>query len=285
MDIGPARGRARARLAGAVVADSARALLARETGHAPVLYFPPADVAMARLRATERRTRCPYKGEARYWTVEAGGRAAENAAWSYPAPIAAAAALKARVAFYPDKLEVGLEEAGGGAAVTDDAAMFAGMMGAGARLLGVDLGAKTIGLALSDPGRVVASPRETLRRGRLRVDSARIAALCAREGVGGLVVGLPRHMDGGEGARAESARAWTANLAARLSLPALMWDERLSTAAVERAMIAAGMSRRRRAARVDRAAAAYILQGALDALRSAGGRVNAPPAAPRRRGG
>lgn len=284
VEIGPARGRARARLAGAVVADSARALLACETGHAPVLYFPPADVAMARLRATERRTRCPYKGEARYWTVEAGGRAAGNAAWSYPAPIPAAAALKAHVAFYPDMLEVGLEEGGGGA-VTDDAAMFAGMAGAGARLLGVDLGAKTIGLALSDPGRAVASPRETLRRGRFRGDSARIAALCAREGVGGLVVGLPRHMDGGEGARAESARAWAANLAARLSLPALMWDERLSTAAVERAMIASGMSRRRRAERIDRAAAAYILQGALDALRVVGTRVTAGPAGPRRRGG
>ncbi len=270
VEIGPARGRARARLAGAVVADSARALLARETGHAPVLYFPPADVAMARLRPTERRTRCPWKGEARYWTVEAGGRAAGNAAWSYPDPIPAAAALKAHIAFYPDRLEVGLEEDGGGAAVTDDAAMFAGMAGAGTRLLGVDLGTKTIGLALSDPGRAVAGPRETLRRGRFRGDSARIAALCAREGVGGLVVGLPRHMDGGEGARAESARAWAANLAERLSLPALMWDERLSTAAVERAMIASGMSRRRRAARVDRAAAAYILQGALDALRSAG---------------
>ena len=278
VEIGPARGRARARLAGAVVADSARALSVRETGRAPALYFPPADIAMARLRPTERRTRCPWKGEARYWTVEAGGRAAGNAAWSYPDPIPAAAALKAHIAFYPDKLAVGLEEEGGGAAVTDDAAAFAGMAGAGTRLLGVDLGTKTIGLALSDPGRAVASPRETLRRGRFRGDSARIAALCAREGVGGLVVGLPRHMDGGEGARAESARAWAANLAARLSLPALMWDERLSTAAVERAMIASGMSRRRRAARVDRAAAAYILQGALDALRSAGAAPLSPAA-------
>ena len=151
--------------------------------------------------------------------------------------------------------------------VTDDAAAFARRLAAGARLLGVDLGTKTIGLALSDPGRVVASPEATWRRGRFRDDSARLRALCAGAGVGGFVVGLPRHLDGGEGARAQSSRAWAANLAARLGLPALMWDERFSTAAVERAMIEADLSRARRAARLDRAAAAYILQGALDALR------------------
>lgn len=151
--------------------------------------------------------------------------------------------------------------------VTDDAAAFAGRLAAGARLLGVDLGAKTIGLALSDPGRVVASPEATWRRGRFRDDSARLRGLCADAGVGGFVVGLPRHLDGGEGPQAQSSRAWAANLAAQLGLPALMWDERFSTAAVERAMIEADLSRARRAARIDRAAAAYILQGALDALR------------------
>ena len=150
--------------------------------------------------------------------------------------------------------------------VTDDAAAFARALGPGARLIGVDLGTKTIGLAVSDPGRVIATPRETMRRTRFRDDSARLAALCAREGVGGVVVGLPRDMNGGEGPRARSSRAWAANLAARLALPALMWDERLSTAAVERAMVAADMSRARRAARRDRAAAAWILQGAIDAL-------------------
>ena len=150
--------------------------------------------------------------------------------------------------------------------VTDDAGAFAGALPTGGRLLCIDLGTKTIGIALSDPGRVIASPVETLRRGRFRDDSARLEALCAREDVGGIVVGLPRHTDGGEGSRAQSSRAWAANLAARLGLPVLMWDERFSTAAVERAMIAADMSRRRRAARVDSAAAAYILQGAIDAL-------------------
>ncbi len=171
--------------------------------------------------------------------------------------------------------------------VTDDAAAFAATLDAGARLLGIDLGTKTVGVALSDPGRIVASPRETLRRGRFRDDAAHLAAVCASEGVGGVVVGLPRRMDGSEGPRAQSSRAWAANLAERLALPVLMWDERLSTAAVERAMIAADMSRRRRAERIDRAAAAYILQGAIDALSAvpAGGPVSAAPDEPRRRGG
>ena len=167
--------------------------------------------------------------------------------------------------------------------VTDDAAAFAPLLVAGARVLGVDLGTKTIGLALSDPGRAIASPEATWRRGRFRDDSARLRTLCVDAGVGGVVVGLPRHLDGGEGARAQSSRAWAANLAERLALPALMWDERFSTAAVERAMIEANLSRKRRAARLDRAAAAYILQGALDALRRFRP-VSAERGEPRRRG-
>ncbi len=169
--------------------------------------------------------------------------------------------------------------------VTDDPAAFAAAAGSGGRLLGIDPGAKSIGLALSDADRILASPEETLKRGRFREDAARLATLCARADVGGVVVGLPRNMDGSEGPRAQSARDWAANLAARLGLPVLMWDERLSTAAVERAMIAADMSRKRRAARIDGAAAAWILQGALDALPSRDSAVSARPASPRRQGG
>ena len=137
------------------------------------------------------------------------------------------------------------------------------------RLLGLDLGAKTIGVAISDSGLKVASPLETLRRGKFTHDAAAVARLCDARGVGGLVLGLPVNMDGSEGPRCQSTRQFAANLAevAGLALPVAFWDERLSTAAVERLLIEeADMSRRRRAQVVDKMAAAYILQGALDAL-------------------
>lgn len=140
----------------------------------------------------------------------------------------------------------------------------------GARLIGIDLGTKTIGVALSDVERRIATPLETIARRRFAEDAERLAALSARFGVGGLVLGLPINMDGTEGPRAQATRAFLRNLVRALPLPAAFWDERLSTAAVERAMIAADTSRRRRAATVDRAAAAYILQGALDRIASAG---------------
>jgi putative Holliday junction resolvase len=138
----------------------------------------------------------------------------------------------------------------------------------GARLLGLDVGAKTIGLAVSDRGLAVASPLETLRRGKLADDVAALKKVCAERAVGGLVIGLPVNMDGSEGPRCQSVRQFAANLAERgLDLPAAFWDERLSTAAVERLLIAeADMSRKRRGQVVDKMAAAYILQGALDAL-------------------
>jgi putative Holliday junction resolvase len=139
---------------------------------------------------------------------------------------------------------------------------------AGQRLLGLDLGEKTIGLALSDTLLSVATPYETLKRGKFGADAGAIESIAAKEGIGGLVVGLPLNMRGGEGPSAQSARAFARNLAARSSLPILLWDERLSTAAVQRDMIAADASRKRRAAAVDKVAAAYILQGALDALRN-----------------
>jgi len=142
----------------------------------------------------------------------------------------------------------------------------------GERLLGLDVGAKTVGLALSDRGLTVASPLETLRRGKLADDVAMLRDLCQGRVVGGLVVGLPVNMDGSEGPRCQSVRQFAANLADRgLDLPAAFWDERLSTAAVERLLIAeADMTRKRRAQVVDKMAAAYILQGALDALAAQG---------------
>jgi putative Holliday junction resolvase len=136
------------------------------------------------------------------------------------------------------------------------------------RLLGLDLGEKTIGLALSDILLTVATPMETLARGKFGADAAKIETIVAAQGVGGLVVGLPLNMDGSDGPSAQSARAFARNFAARApALPVLLWDERLSTAAVTRTLIDADASRRRRGEVVDKMAAAYILQGALDRLR------------------
>lgn len=137
----------------------------------------------------------------------------------------------------------------------------------GQRLMGLDVGTKTIGLALSDVMRQIATPLETIRRGKFLPDAARLLGLVDRYEVGGLVIGLPLAMDGSEGPRCQSVRQFTANLLAQRDLPAVLQDERLSTAAVERMLIGeADMTRKRRAEVVDRAAAAYILQGALDRL-------------------
>ena len=135
------------------------------------------------------------------------------------------------------------------------------------RLLGLDLGEKTIGLAVSDPGLMVASPIETIRRKKFTQDAVALESIIASHGVGGLILGLPVNMDGSEGPRCQSTRQFAANLLARTDLPLAFWDERLSTAAVERVLVdEADMSRRRRGDVVDKMAAAYILQGALDAL-------------------
>jgi putative Holliday junction resolvase len=135
-----------------------------------------------------------------------------------------------------------------------------------ARILGLDLGEKTIGLALSDVGRAIASPLETIRRTKFRADAERLLALARLHGAGALVVGLPLNMNGSEGPRAQAARAFVRNLAPLTELPIAFWDERLSTAAVTRTLLEADTSRRRRAALVDKLAAAFILQGALDRL-------------------
>lgn len=139
-----------------------------------------------------------------------------------------------------------------------------------ARLLGFDVGTKTIGLALSDVTRVIATPYETLRRTKFTADAKAIAEIVERQGVGGFVIGLPLNLDGSEGPRAQSTRAFARNLAAQVDLPMAFWDERLSTAAVERHLIEADASRKRRAEVIDRMAAAYILQGALDRMKALG---------------
>lgn len=147
-----------------------------------------------------------------------------------------------------------------------DPAAFAAALPATGALLGLDPGTKTIGIAVSDSGRRVATPLRTLRRGRFAADAETLRRIAADRAIAGVVVGLAVNMDGTEGARAQSARALGRNLAGALGLPVTFWDERLSTAAAERALLEADTSRKRRAQVIDHVAAAYILQGALDRL-------------------
>ena len=137
----------------------------------------------------------------------------------------------------------------------------------GERLLGLDLGEKTIGLALSDTSLTVATPFKTLKRGKFQANADRIAILISEHGIGGLIVGLPLNMNASEGPAAQSARAFARKYAAQSEVPVVLVDERLSTAAVTRTLLEADASRRRRAEAIDKMAAAYILQGALDRLR------------------
>lgn len=136
------------------------------------------------------------------------------------------------------------------------------------RLIGIDPGQRTIGIALSDVSLTVASPFGSLRRGKLRDNAAAIAAIARKEDAGGLVVGWPLSMDGSVGPAAQAAGDWALALSEATGLPASLWDERLSSAAANRFLIGeADLSRKRRAASVDRMAAAWLLQGALEALR------------------
>ena len=148
----------------------------------------------------------------------------------------------------------------------DDIPSLAGAVTPGQRLLGLDLGEKTIGMAVSDSTFTIASPVGTIRRKKFTQDAAELLRLVDEREVGGLVIGLPINMDGTEGPRCQSSRQFAANLLALREIPIAFWDERLSTSAVERAMVSADLSRKKRAKRVDTAAAAYILQGALDSL-------------------
>jgi len=134
-------------------------------------------------------------------------------------------------------------------------------------LLGLDLGEKTIGVAVSDLFLSVATPLETIRRKKFGVDAARVLEIAAERDAGGLILGLPRNMDGTEGPRCQSTRAFARNLSRLTDLPIGFWDERLSTVAAERALLEADTSRKRRAEVIDHVAAGYILQGVLDRLR------------------
>ena len=147
---------------------------------------------------------------------------------------------------------------------------FAAALPNGGKLAGLDVGTKTIGLAICDSEWRFAGPVETLRRTKFTADMEKLRAFAARERIAGIVVGLPLNMDGSDSPRTQSVRAFARNLAP-LGLPILLWDERWSTQAVERAMIDADVSRARRAEAVDKLAAAHILQGAIDAL------ANLPP--------
>jgi len=135
-------------------------------------------------------------------------------------------------------------------------------------LLGLDLGEKTIGVAVSDPDRMIAAPVETVRRTKFTADAERLKVLAGERGVVGIVLGLPLNMDGTEGPRAQSTRAFARNLPRVLDLPIAFWDERLSTAAMERELIGLDTSRAKRAEKIDEAAATFILQGAIDRLRA-----------------
>ena len=138
------------------------------------------------------------------------------------------------------------------------------------RLIGADLGSKTIGLALSDVERRIATPLETIKRTKFSKDAARLVALMETFDVAALVIGLPLNMDGSEGPSAQAARAFARNFEPLSKRPCVFWDERLSTAAVTRSLIAQDVSRAKRAEVVDKMAAAFILQGALDRLRRLG---------------
>lgn len=140
------------------------------------------------------------------------------------------------------------------------------LVGKGLRVMGLDLGTKTIGLALSDVNWTIATPLETIRRVKFTPDVEALLGLAARHDVGALLIGLPKNMDGTEGPRAQSTRSFVRNLVPKTPLPIVFWDERMSTQAVTRTLLAADASRARRAELVDKMAAAFILQGALDRL-------------------
>ena len=153
------------------------------------------------------------------------------------------------------------------AALTEDFANPLALIPATGRIMGLDLGTKTIGVAISDGMRYSATPLETIRRTKFTADAIRLDEIIAQNAIVAVILGLPLNMDGSEGPRVQSTRAFARSLAQRISLPIAFWDERLSTSAVTRMMIDADLRRDRRAEIVDKLAASYILQGALDRLR------------------
>lgn len=152
---------------------------------------------------------------------------------------------------------------------TEDHQQFRGAATEAGRLIGIDGGTKTLGLALSDVRRTIASPMETIRRTKFTADATRLFEIVTEFGVTGLVLGLPRNLDGTEGPRAQATRALARNLNKLSPLPILLWDERLTTAEAQRMLIDADQSRKRRAEVIDKLAATIILQSALDRLKQA----------------
>ncbi|NVO22755.1 Holliday junction resolvase RuvX [Donghicola mangrovi] len=150
--------------------------------------------------------------------------------------------------------------------IYEDIAEFAAAVPPMTALAGLDFGDKTIGVAVSDTFRGVASPLETIRRKKFGLDAEALLAILAKRNISGIVLGLPRNMDGSEGPRCQKTRAFARNLSKLTDIPMTFWDERLSTVAAERALLEADTSRRRRAEVIDHVAASYILQGALDRL-------------------
>jgi len=150
--------------------------------------------------------------------------------------------------------------------ITDNTEEFVAALPPFRALMGLDLGEKTIGVAVSDTHLSVGSPLETVRRKKFGLDAARLQALIAERFVGGIVLGLPRNMDGSEGPRCQSTRAFARNFAQLWNGPITFWDERLSTVAAEKALLEADTTRKRRAEVIDHVAASYILQGLLDRL-------------------
>ena len=153
-----------------------------------------------------------------------------------------------------------------GALITANALDYRAALPQAGALMGLDLGTQSIGTAFCDAGWRFASPGKTLKRGKFGADRVALAALALERSIKGVVIGLPLNMDGSEGPRSQSSRAYARNLAAALNLPVLLWDERWSTASAEGALIAQDMSRAKRAERIDSHAAAVILQAAIDAL-------------------
>ncbi|WP_300067050.1 Holliday junction resolvase RuvX [uncultured Ruegeria sp.] len=151
--------------------------------------------------------------------------------------------------------------------IYDEFEVFAAALSPMSALMGLDLGEKTIGVAVSDRMRTVASPLETVRRKKFTLDSARLLELVDDRELGGILLGLPKNMDGTEGSRCQSTRAFARNLSRLTELPIGFWDERLSTVAAEKALLEADTTRKRRGQVIDHVAAGYILQGALDRMR------------------
>lgn len=149
----------------------------------------------------------------------------------------------------------------------EDALAFSDGLAPNTRLIGIDAGTKTLGLALSDVQRMIASPLETIQRSKFSADAARLFELASHHKISGFVLGLPANLDGTEGPRAQATRAFARNINKLSELPVLLWDERLTTAQAERMLIAADTSRKRRAEVIDKLAATLILQGALDRMR------------------